>query len=512
MIRINPRTLSWLTRTLAITLLLCLCKIGKAQVHPNTHRPMNVLFIAVDDLRPELGCYGQTHIHSPNIDRLASQGTVFNRAYCQQAVCGPSRASLLTGARPDTTKVYDLQTHFRKAMPDVVTLPQLFRENGYASIALGKIHHGPEEDDPSWSEKMWHGHGHPTAKHGYLLKENQQWVQRRINEQRALGKKSKRRPYGPAFENADVPDDHYGDGITANKAIEYLNRFKDKPFFMGVGFRKPHLPFLAPKKYYDLYQEEDIKFPENMFAPKDVPAIAMHNSGELRTYAGIPGKGPLSDKQARKLIHCYYASISYVDAQIGRVIAELERLGLRENTAIVLWGDHGWQLGEHGLWCKHTNFEVAVRSPLIFSIPGQKAVNTHSDALVEFVDVYPTLAAAAGLNLPAHLEGSSLLPLLDDPKTPWKQAAFSQYPRNNHGRFMGYSMRTDRYRYTRWVKRSTGETSFCELYDHQADPAENINIANLPEHASILKQLDAQMDKGWQGARDGLADVPVLTR
>jgi arylsulfatase A-like enzyme len=273
-----------------------------------------------------------------------------------------------------------------------------------------------------------------------------------------------------------------------------------------VGFRKPHLPFLAPKKYYDLYKDEDIKLPDNMYAPKDVPEIAMHNWGELRTYYGIPGSGPLTDEMARKLIHCYYASVSYVDAQIGKVIDELDRLGLRENTAIVLWGDHGWQLGEHGLWCKHTNFEVAARAPLIFSIPGQKTVGMHCDALVEFVDMYPTLATAAGLAMPSHLEGSSLLPLLNDPKTPWKQAAFSQYPRRNgDGSYMGYSMRTDRYRYTQWVKRDRlQEVIARELYDHVTDPDENINIAGKPENATLLEQLDQQIKAGWQGARSVL--------
>ncbi len=239
--------------------------------------------------------------------------------------------------------------------------------------------------------------------------------------------------------------------------------------------------------------------PGNMYAPEDVPDVAMTRWGELRSYYGIPKKGPLSEKMAKKLIHCYYASVFYMGAQVGRVIAELERLGLRENTAIVLWGDHGWQLGEHGLWAKHTNFEVAARAPLIFSIPGQKSIGTPSHALVEFVDIYPTLAAAAGLKLPAHLEGDSLLGLLDDPEIPWKQAAFSQYPRRGHQ--MGYSMRTDRYRYTRWVKGDQDRVVAREFYDHKIDPDENFNIANKPSNAQVIKQLDAQMNAGWQSMR-----------
>ena len=246
---VKSKKLSWLGNILTVVLLICLCKVARAQTQAGRNKRMNVLFIAVDDLRPEIGCYGNGHIKTPNIDKLAAAGTVFNRAYCQQAVCGPSRASLLTGARPDTTKVYDLHTHFRKAMPEVVTLPQHFKNNGYTAIALGKIHHGSEEDAVSYSEKMWHGKGHPSAKFGYLLKENQNIVRGLIQKQKSEGKKSKRRPYGPPFENADVPDNHYGDGITADVAIEHLNRLKDVPFFLGVGFRKPHLPFKAPRKY-----------------------------------------------------------------------------------------------------------------------------------------------------------------------------------------------------------------------------------------------------------------------
>lgn len=498
----NAKKLAWLSKVLVVILLISLCKVGRAQVQTNRPKRMNVLFIAVDDLRPEMGCYGNGPVKTPNIDKLASTGTVFNRAYCQQAVCGPSRASLLTGARPDTTKVYDLRTHFRKAMPDVITLPQHFKNNGYTSIALAKIHHGREEDAVSYSEKMWHGKGHPSARFGYLLKENQEIVRDLIRKQKSEGKKTKRRPCGPAYENADVPDNYYGDGITADVAIEHLNRLKDEPFFLGVGFRKPHLPFKAPEKYYDLYDHQDIKLPDNMYAPKDVPEIALTQWGELRSYYGIPKKGPLSAEMAKQLIHCYYASVSYVDAQIGRVVDELDKLGLRDNTIIVLWGDHGWQLGEHNLWCKHTNFDIATRVPLIFSVPGQKKIGTKSNALVELVDIYPTLAQAAGLSLPSHLEGTSVMPLLDNPDQSWKTAAFSQYPRR--GNIMGYSMRTDRYRYNRWVKRSTGELVGMELYDHQVDPDENINVAGKPENAALLKQLEKQSHAGWQGALQGL--------
>ncbi len=464
-------------------------------------RRMNVLFIAVDDLRNELGCYGVQGIHSPNIDRLAARGTAFDRAYCQQAVCSPSRTSLLTGCRPDTTKVYDLVTHFRKHLPEVVTLPQHFRNHGYFTRSVGKIYHPGFDDERSWSE--------PPAKASrptYALKENRDLV---ASKTAAVADKTFATPSarsnatkGPAYECADVPDSAYSDGAIADAAIEMLRQAKDKPFFLAVGFLKPHLPFVAPKKYWDLYRRDEIPMAPNPFPPKDAPKIALTDWGELRAYEDIPRLGPLTDEQARTLKHGYYACVSYMDAQLGRVLAELDRLGLREQTVVVLWGDHGWKLGEHGAWCKHTNFENDTHAPLICSAPGQKAPGRHTNGLVEFVDVYPSLCELAALPLPSHLEGTSFAPLLNAPEQPWKKAAFSQYPRG--GGVMGYSMRTDRYRLTRWLNRDGSEAA-RELYDHQSDPQEDVNVTDRPENKALVDELTRQMQAGWKAARGGAA-------
>ncbi|MBL8212138.1 MAG: sulfatase, partial [Bryobacterales bacterium] len=448
----------------------------------------NILFIAVDDLRPELGCYGAKTVLTPNIDRIAKQGITFLRAYCQQAVCSPSRTSLLTGARPDTTKVWDLVTHFRDAMPGVVTLPQHFKQNGYFVQGIGKIFHPGYDDPPSWSTP-WQTPNAPVyalAKSTAVPAEDGR-------------KKSKN---GAAFESADVADDYYKDGKVAALAVETLRTLaaKPDPFFLAVGFAKPHLPFVAPKKYWDLYDPAEIKLAANPYRPKGAPEYALTTSGELRNYQGQPAEGPIPDGLARQLKHGYYAAASYTDAQIGKLLDELDRSGLRRNTVIVLWGDHGWKLGEHGEWCKHSNVENDTNAPLLLSVPGMKQAGKRTSALVEFVDVYPTLSELAGLRPPAHLEGMSFRPVLDDPARPWKKAAFSQYPRQQ--KVMGYSMRTDRYRLTVWVNRKDhAKVEAVELYDHQTDPQENANIAGEPGNQQLLAKLMVQWKGGWQGAR-----------
>ncbi|MBN2307350.1 MAG: sulfatase [Candidatus Hydrogenedentes bacterium] len=461
---------------------------------------MNVLFIAVDDLRPQLGCYGDPVAQSPHLDELAARGVVFTRAYCQQAVCSPSRTSLLTGRRPDTTRVYDLDTHFRSTIPGVVTLPEHFKNHGYHTAGFSKVYHGGLDDAQSWSVPWWK----PTSG-TYHTPENQALMQRLNEEARAAGRDIRdwrQRARGAAWEAPDVPDNALADGQTADRAIEALREAKDKPFFLGVGFLKPHLPFVAPKRYWDLYRREELSLADNPFAPKNAPHYALSNWGELRHYYGMPKKGPVTDEQARALIHGYYACASYTDAQIGRVIDELDRLGLRDNTVIVVWGDHGWQLGEHGMWCKHTNFETSVHAPLIMSAPKRRAPGATSDALVEFVDIYPSLCEVCGLPLPDGLEGDSFAPLLDEPGRPWKAAAFSQYPRGieDVGRIMGYSMRTDRYRLTEWRGINKPFTEY-ELYDHETDPDENENIAGYPENEALVNRLTAQLRAGWQAAR-----------
>ena len=451
-------------------------------------QPLNVLFIAVDDLRPELGCYGAAHMKTPHLDRLASQGMLFERAYCQVAVCNPSRSSVLSGTRPDTTDVLDNQHFMRPNMPDVISLPQHFKNHGYTSLSLGKIfHHSEREpgDDPqSWSEPSWY-HGEPY-KH-WFTQESLDYVK----QLKALPKAQQPKQLRAApFEAADEPDASYPDAQTAAKAIETLQRLKAeaKPFFLGVGFVKPHLPFTCPQKYWDLYPEASIQLAANAQRPKDAPEPAFHNNYELRSYGTVPENGPISDAMALKLIRGYRACVSFMDAQLGRVLAELDRLGLRENTLIVLWGDHGYHLGENGLFTKMTNFEQGTRVPLLVSHPGMKTAGQRTQALVELVDLYPTLAQLCDLPLLKHLEGTSFAPLLENPDQPWKKAAFSQYLRTGKPPHTGRSLRTDRWRYTEWHDLK-GKPTGVELYDELNDPQETMNLANDPTHAATVKQL-----------------------
>ncbi|MBN1442153.1 MAG: sulfatase, partial [Planctomycetes bacterium] len=470
---------------------------------------LSVLFIASDDLRPDLGCYGKKEVLSPSIDRIAASGLLFTRAYCQQAVCSPSRTSLLTGLRPDSTKVYDLETHFRTTVPDVVTLPEQFRTHGYRSVGLGKIFHGGLNDDRSWDQYD------AASGPGWFLPENKELLEQKRREARAKGLKGtqlSRAVRGPAWESADVPDSEYPDGILTDAAIRQLRELKDKPFFLAVGYRKPHLPFIAPKKYWDLYDPAKIELSPIVDPPKDAPPCALTDWGELRAYHGIPRKGRVTDEQARNLIHGYRACISFIDAGIGRLLDEIEKLGLAESTIVILWGDHGWKLGEYSAWCKHTNFELDTRVPLLIRAPGMKARGRRSRALVEYVDIYPTLCELAGLPRPAHLEGTSFAPLLDDPERAWKSAAFSQYPRSlgGVGPIMGYSMRTDRHHLVRWVHRGqpAGEAVALELYDHETDPMETVNVAARPDLAGLVEKLSAQCIAGWKAARPAAAPSP----
>jgi iduronate 2-sulfatase len=469
---------------------LGLCCRSSAQVAP---RFKNVLFIAVDDLRPELGCYGHPMVKSPNLDKLAASGTLFERAYCQQAVCAPSRASLMTGMRPDTTTIHDLSHPVRKTVPDILTMPQHFRRSGYETVSLGKIyHHGSDDNGIGWSVKAWHPKGDWKGR-GYLNPESQARIDLKNKRQRGVG---------PAFESADVSDDSYPDGKTAEKAIEELRRLKrgDAPFFLAVGFVKPHLPFNAPKRYWDLYDRSKIRISPQVDWPKGMPDLASNGNGtswEIGGYTNIPkNTRPFPEDLSKALIHGYYACVSYTDALVGKVIDELDRLGLRETTSIVLWGDHGWKLSEYSAWCKHTNFELDTHAPLMLSASGFKA-GQRTTALVEFVDIFPTLCDLSGIPVPPCCEGASMIPLLKDPEQPWKAAAFSQYPR---GPKMGYTMRSGKYRYTEWIVRKTGQIAERELYDHSQGPVATANLAARPEHAETVKKLSAMLDKGkgWQ--------------
>jgi arylsulfatase A-like enzyme len=484
----------------SLSLLACAAGMTSARA-ADPARP-NILFIASDDMRPELGCYGAAHIHSPHLDRLAARGTTFLRAYCQQAVCSPSRSSLMTGLRPDRIRIWDLATHFRDNIPDVVTLSQYFKNHGYHAERLGKIYHtghGNRDDVHSWSRsrKVPSAPRYGPAGTAHL--------QRLLQEARRRGvdlKDNKLRPRGLAWEAPDVPDEQLADGMICANAIQLMRELKDRPFFLAVGFKNPHLPFVAPRKYWDLYDRASIALAPNPQAPQGAPAFAMTQWGELRKYHDIPRSGPLSREQAISMKHGYFAAISYVDAQVGRLLDELERLELDRRTIVVFWGDHGWKLGEHGGWCKHTNFELDARVPLIIRSPQQQQTGARTRALVEFVDIYPTLCELAGLPVPVRLEGLSMAPLLDQPDRPWKSAAFSQYPRSHQGRrLMGYSMRTQRYRFTRWVERDAPENTVAvELYDHEQDPAENINRAADPAYRAQVERLTRQALQGWRGA------------
>ncbi|MEC7906976.1 MAG: sulfatase [Verrucomicrobiota bacterium] len=456
----------------------------------------NVLFVAFDDLRPDLACYGDPVAITPNFDRLASQGTVFNRAYCQLAVCGPSRLSLITGLRPDTIKVWDLKTHFRETLPDLVTLPQYFKNNGYHSQAIGKILHGSSVsmyDPPSWSEDPLYDYGRPHHWR-YASPEN-------------LAVEAHKRT---AVEGEEVPDDTFVDGLVCVAAEEALNRFAEsqKPFFLGVGFRKPHLPFVAPKKYWDLYEQDDIPKRSSTAHPKEAPEYAVRTWNEIEGYTDIPKQlDQISEEKIRELRHGYYACISYVDALLGRLLDKLKERNLEDSTIVCLWGDHGFHLGEQGLWTKANNYELSARVPLIIYSPSQKHKGATSNAFVELVDLYPTLAELCGLEIPDGLEGLSMKPLLDNSHLSWKSAAFNQYPRDytnikhtKHGDVMGYAVRTDRFRYVEWRDWKSNEVLEQELYDSSIDPHETINRAGIEEMASTVARHQEILSAGWQGA------------
>ncbi len=456
-------------------------------------RSPNVLFIAVDDLRGTLGCLGDEIAVTPNIDKLAGEGTVFLNAYCQQAVCNPSRASVITGLRPDTLKVWDLKTHFREHHPSIVTLPQYFKKHGYYTQSFGKVLHGqgpPSTDPPSWSaEPVW---DHCSKRDQYVLPENR--------PREKSGKQA-------AAECADVPDEAYIDGKVAAQAVKKIEEVAEdgKPFFLAVGFRKPHLPCSAPKKYWDMYERET--FENNgwnaLDRPKDGPDIALHNWKELRGYTDIPDIGPVPPDKAAEVRHGYYAAASYTDAQIGKLVGALERLGLRENTIICLWSDHGFHLGEHTIWCKTSNYEFDARVPLIISAPHRKRGQVCS-RLVELVDMYPTLVELAGLSVPGGLEGTSMAPLLDDPQRGWKRAAFTQFPRPAYYKksfdVMGYAIRTEQFHYIEWLDIKAGRPMAIELYDHQTDPYELTNLAQREQQQPVVRELGQRLKDGWRAA------------
>ncbi|GAA4469704.1 sulfatase [Nibrella saemangeumensis] len=482
---------------LAIGLFLLLGYPG----HPQTPGKYNVLFITVDDLRPLLGCYGDTLVKTPNIDKLASRGLLFNRAYCQQAVCAPSRASLLTGKRPETIRIFDLETPVRKAVPDVVTLPQLFKNAGYHTLGMGKIFHHP--NPASFSQPEWY------FSKALFSPQKAEEIKDLVDSLKASGvdwSDWKNRRRGPAFEAPEVPDSLLMDGELAVRAMEQLRQLKKgaeagTPFFLALGFLKPHLPFVAPRRYWELYDPARIPPAPNPYLPVGAPAYAQHSSGELRTYDNISKGKAIDAELSRELKHGYLAAVSFVDAQVGLVLDKLQRLGLDKTTIVVLWGDHGFQLGEHNMWCKHNNYEISTRAPLIVSVPGMRHAGQATNGLVEFVDVYPTLADYAGLPVANDLEGISLRPLIEQPRRAWKKAAFSLYPWKipGVGDGFGYTLRTDRYRLVEWTVPEKGFYEY-ELYDHQTDTQENKNLAALPAYRPVMERLKKQLHQGWKKA------------
>jgi len=524
------------SRLLSIfTLLLVL---GQVFAQQKNQKP-NILFIAVDDLKPELGCYGNSLIKTPNIDRLAKMGTVFVSNYCQQSVCGPTRASLMTGMRPDVTEIWDLRTQMRDMNPDIVTLPQYLITQGYTTVGIGKIYHPSSSEqriDPvSWSlpylfaeaSDYPNGMGKPAN------------TQYQFPATKALFDKPAKKPVaetskndegddlnptsrkGPSSECIDVPDNAYEDGANALIAKDEIIKLVEakSPFFFAVGFKKPHLPFVAPKKYWDMYNRNDMPIASFQEHSQNGPLIAYHKSGELRNYTDIPEFATRSgdslrigltlDKQ-KELIHGYYAAVSYTDAQVGILLNTLESLGELNNTIIVLWGDHGWHLGDHDLWQKHTNFEQATRSPLLIAAPGYKSGATTS--LSEHVDIFPTICDLAGLSIPSQLDGKSLLPIMKDKNDTVKHFAVSQYPRNlskleqselgyENGKLMGYAFRTDKYRYVVWIHDFTSKDPFNadkiyakELYDYTNDPLEKVNVIDNPAYIGVAKDLYNTME------------------
>ena len=517
---------------LIVIAMLGLIWVDQAQAWPQDNpsqvesRP-NVLFVSVDDLRPEVGCYGNPIIKTPNFDAFANTGTTFLRAYCQASACAPSRASVMTGLRPNSTRVWDLSGKFRKNLPDVVTMPQYFHKHGYYTVSMGKIFHNHMPDRVSFDEADLRPAKYMTPE---LIDRDPEsfyhddGLNRELAEvrEKRLKKNPKRYAngwaYGVATESFDGQDDQFYDGAQTDLAIDTMKRLKkkDQPFFLALGYYRPHLPFVAPKKYWDWYDRDKLPLADNPFLPKDSPVMAMNSMYELRgcydlEFVKHPSKFKLPESEARRLKHGYYASVSYVDACFGKLIAGLEDLDLADNTIVVLWGDHGWKLGEHGSWCKQTNYDIDVRVPLMMRVPNQPEPGSKTKAIVELVDLYPTVCDAANLPIPKIMEGTSMLPLLGNPNRKWKTGAFSQFHRApnitpDKKRFMGSSLVTDLYHYVEWrtwdrKKGVAGKLKATELYDLQTDPKENVNIADNPTNQAIIKELANQLKANWKSAR-----------
>ena len=483
----------------------------------------NVLLIVIDDLKPVGRTSENSQILAPQIDKLAQSGVSFTGNYCQQAVCAPSRVSFLTGTRPDITRVWDLKTDMRTMVPNSLTMPEYFKQKGYITVGMGKVFHGARKNDPqSWTMKFMKDEDLEYAE-GFDMPVNRDYqnsrsrhvydsIKNSFNESSehdklwlAINQGLKKANARPATEALEVPDDAYADGAIAEKGMELLTRFKKKkkPFFMALGFHKPHLPFVAPQKYWDLYDREKIDLSEFREHAANSPAFAYHSYGEIRNYSDIPQdlglEGLNGDPGKQKeVIHGYYAAVSYVDAQIGKVLDHLRKTGLDKNTVVVLIGDHGWHLGDHGIWCKHSNFEQATTTPMIIRAPNMIS-NQVVETPTELLDVFPTLCDLTGLPQPKTLQGASLKPILSGEKSQVKDFSLSQYPRGNR---MGYALRNERYRYVVWFKDSyrsyqpydEKKIIARELYDYEKDPLETRSLHNDPEYGSVVAELSKSLE------------------
>ena len=512
---------------LACCISLCLISCIDIEEEQSFNPPPNILFVSIDDLGPNLGAYDNLHIKSPNLDEFAANGMTFRNTYCQAAVCAPSRASLMTGLRPDSTRVWHLGDKFRKIHPDIVTMPQHFNKYGYHTVCIGKIFHNYMPDSISWDE--------PDLRPVQYLRP--EWLKRDgetfyVNEETQRKQKIKRdalvakRPNyyadgwnnGPAWEMEDVHDTLYYDGAQTELAKRTLTRLaeKEEPFYLALGYFRPHLPFAVPKKYWDMYDRDSLPLARNPFVPEHSPIMSMNSMYELRGYDGFsklkhPTENVMAEDTARILKHGYYASVSYVDAQFGRIIQHLKDLDIYDNTIIIVWGDHGWKLGEHNGWCKQTNFNIDVHVPMMICSPNQPNEGKQTFGITELIDMFPSLCELAGIEAPGYLQGTSFVSLLEDPEQEWKSAAFSQFHRRpkvtpDGKRYMGYSVKTIRYHYVEWYywdneAEERGAYVTNELYDSKADPDENRNIAGIEENNGIIIELSNQLLDGWKKAK-----------
>ncbi|HEV7312632.1 sulfatase [Sphingopyxis sp.] len=450
---------------------------------PKAKGKPNILFIMIDDLRPDLGIYGHPTAQTPNMDALGKSGIVFENAFVSQAVCGPSRAALMTGLRPDTTGIQDLQTPVDKAVPDAVTLTDMFKRAGYGTYGYGKIYHHTDDNADGW-----------TVRKPDMEKVLQRQKRKDGEEKVAVGR---------VASGDDLPDT-----INVNLALEQLPKLakSGEPFFMAVGIHRPHLPFVSPKKDWDRYTAAKVPPPINPEGQKGAPPWALV-AYEVWNYPDTkPFQPDMPKDKADELRWGYLAAVSYADDLVGNLMAELKRSGLDDNTIVVLWGDHGWKLGDHAKWSKHSTANIDIHIPLIIRAPGETRAGSRTKALVETVDIYPTIAELAGLSAPANLEGLSMVPVLEQPARAWKQAAFAQYGRaggltEGNGALTGYTVRTDRYRYTGWVT-AAGKLVRAELYDLQKDPAESVNRINEAGYKSAATELEAIRKGGWKPVRE----------